>query len=174
MENPVQVLLYFIPAALVLMTCYLLIKQFLGNESKARLIELKKGMQKDILPLRLQAYERVVLFLERISPNNLVLRTNRQGLSARELYSDLLSTVRAEFEHNLSQQIYISASAWEVVRTAKDDVTKIITLAMAQLGEKNSGMDLSRTILEITLKYDAMPTQRAIDAVKKEIRQLYL
>lgn len=168
-----QTLLYFVPAALVLGACYLMVKRFLDNESKLKLIELKKGMQKETLPLRFQAYERLILLLERITPNNLLVRVNRNGATAREIQIELITTIRAEFDHNLTQQLYVSSQAWEVTRNAKEDVIKIIKIAMAQLAEKNMGMDLNKAILEIILKNEIMPTQKAIEFLKREARQLY-
>jgi hypothetical protein len=176
MENNsfLQVLLYFIPAALILMTCYLLIKQFLTNEHKIKLIELKKASNKEVFPLRLQAYERMILFLERISPNNLVQRVSKPGMTARELQVQLLTAIRNEYEHNLSQQLFISSQAWELVRNAKEDMVKIINIAMSKLSEKNLAIDLSKAIFEIILKTEVMPAQKAIEYLKKEFRQLYI
>src|ERR1044071_3149142 len=93
-------LLYFVPAALVLFVVFMLVKRFMDRDYKLRLMEMKESMQKNALPLKLQACERLVLFLERISPNNLLVRIHRTGTSAAQLHSDLLATIRAEYEHN--------------------------------------------------------------------------
>src|SRR5437773_1389152 len=107
-KNIGEVLLYFVPAALILGGMYLTLKKFLERDHQIRLMELKKGLQKESLPLKLQAIERMVLFLERISPDILLPRLHRGGITAGQLHSDLLSTIRSEFEHNLTQQVYLS------------------------------------------------------------------
>src|SRR5437870_3397430 len=137
-----ETLLYFVPALLVLGAVFLVVKKFLDNEYKLRLLEAKRAVQKETVPLRLQAYERMCIFLERISPNSILVRTNKAGMSARELQSDLLVTIRTEFEHNLAQQIYISSKAWEVTKNAKEDMIRIVNSAAASLNENATSIDL--------------------------------
>ena len=90
----IETLLYFVPALLVLGAMFLVVKKFLDNEHKLRLLDAKRAAQKETVPLRLQAYQRMCIFLERISPNSILARMNKSGMSARELQSDLLVTIR--------------------------------------------------------------------------------
>src|SRR2546423_15457725 len=99
-----EVLLFFVPAVLVLGAMFLVINKFLDRDRQVRIMEIKRNMQKEALPLKLQAIERMVLFMERISPDNLLPRTHRSGISSGQLHSDLLGTIRVEYEHNLTQQ----------------------------------------------------------------------
>lgn len=168
----IEVLMYFIPAAIVLLAVYMLIKKFLDNDYKLRLLEVKRLIQKDVIPLRLQAYERICLFLERISPNNLLVRVHKSGMSAKELQSDLIFTIRSEYEHNLSQQLYVSSSAWEIVKGAKEEVIKIINMAFIAVGDKASGIELSKAIFDSIVKNEKAPTRHALDFIKNEIRQI--
>ncbi len=161
-----------LPSLMVLAAVYFLIKSFFDNDQKLRLLELKKASQPTVLPLRFQAYERVCIFLERISPNNLVMRTHQSGTSARELQSALLTTIRSEYEHNLSQQVYMSAHSWDYVKNAKEEVIKIINLSMASLPDDATGILLCKHIFELVVKSEVQPTQRALDAIKAEIRQI--
>ncbi len=165
-------LLYFVPALLVLVTVFMLIKRFLDRDYQNHVMEAKKSMRKESLPLKLQAYERLVLFLERISPNSLLVRTHRGGISATQLHGDLLATVRAEFEHNLSQQIYISSSAWEAVKNSKEDTLRLFNNAYSQVGQHANGIQLSSQIFEQMMKEENIPTQKAIDVLKSEAKQL--
>jgi hypothetical protein len=165
-------LLYFVPALLVLAAVFMLIKRFLDRDYNNQLLVAKQSMRKESMPLRLQAYERLVLFLERISPNSLLVRTHRSGVSASQLHSDLLATIRAEFEHNLSQQIYISSSAWEVVKNSKEDTVRLINNAYNQVGPNANGVQLSSQIFENMMKEENIPTQKAIDVLKSEAKQL--
>lgn len=171
--NPLaQALIYFIPALLVLMIVFVLVKKFLDRDYNLRLLDTKISMQNKALPIRLQAYERLVLFLERISPNHLLLRTHRAGITAAQLHSDLLATIRAEFEHNLSQQIYVSSDAWEMVKVAKEDTLKQINKAYSRSGQDSSGMQLSSQVFEQILQNENVPLQKAIDILKSEAKQL--
>lgn len=145
----------------------------MDNEYRKQLLELRKANQNYTTPLRLQAYERMILFLERVSLNNLVSRVSKQGQSAKQLQSDLIITVRTEFEHNLSQQIYVSSNAWEAVKLSKEEVIKVINIAATQLKDEAKGVELSQKIFEILLKLEVSPTQSAITQIKKEVRQLF-
>jgi hypothetical protein len=165
-------LLYFVPALLVLVAVFMLIKRFLDRDYRNQLLLAKQSLKKDSMPLKLQAYERLVLFLERISPNSVLVRTHRSGMSAAQLHADLLATIRAEFEHNLSQQIYISSAAWEVVKNSKEDTLKLINNAYGRIGENGSGIQLSSQIFDQMMREENIPTQKAIDVLKNEARQL--
>jgi len=165
-------LLYFVPATLVIVAMFMVVKRFLDRDYKLNLVNARQSMQKDALPLKLQAYERLVLFLERISPNSLLLRTHRAGISATQLHSDLLATIRAEFEHNLSQQIYISAGAWDAVKNSKEDMLRLMNNAYNSAGQHANGMQLSSMIFELMMKEENIPTQCAIDFLKTEAKQL--
>src|SRR5215203_933927 len=167
-----DVLLYFIPAALILGGMYITLKKFLDRDRQIRVMELKKGMQKDSLPLKLQAIERMVLFLERISPDTLLPRLHRGGITSGQLHSDLLSTIRAEYEHNLTQQVYLSNEVWDEVKKAKEDLLRIINTAIGETGQQATGVHLSSKIFDIMLKEENYPHLAAVDALKKEARQL--
>ncbi len=171
-KNIVDVLLYFVPALLVLGAMFLLIKNFLDRDYRLKLIEAKQLLQKDMLPLRLQSYERLVLFLERISPSSLLMRTNRPNMTSLQLQSELLSDIRTEFEHNLSQQIYMSNPAWEQVKIAKEEIVKIVNTASEKIGPNDTAINLSAEIFETMLRNDTLPAQKAIDFLKNEVRQL--
>ncbi len=165
--------LMILPAAAVFGTSYYLIKRFLESESKRRNVELRMNNQNLVAPVRLQAYERIVLFLERITPTSLVMRASMNGINAHQLHTEILKTIRTEFDHNISQQIYISVKAWELVKTAKDETTKLINIAASKVQPTASGMELSQTIIEISSQLSKLPTQVAAEVIKKEIAQLF-
>ena len=148
----IETLMYFIPAGIVLGAVYIVIKRFLDNDYRLRVIEVKKMLQKDLMPMRFQAYERLTLFLERISPSSLLIRVNRAGMSARELQSELLITVRAEFEHNITQQIYVSPEAWDAIRNLKEQNMLIINQVSSFLPESATGQDLNKNLLEMVMQ----------------------
>jgi hypothetical protein len=173
MDKPISdILLYFAPALLVLGAMFIVIKRFLDRDRQLRTIDLKKEMHKDSLPLRLQAIERLVLFVERISPDSILTRVHRSGITAGQLHADLLTTIRAEFEHNLSQQIYVSTTAWQAVKTAKDEMAKLFNIALGEVSAHASGVQLSSKIYDLMIQEDNYPHQKAIDVLKDEARHL--
>ena len=167
----IDVILVLIAAGAVFATSYFTVKNFLDNESKKRLTEMRQANQSLITPIRLQAYERVVLFLERISPNSLVMRTHKNGMSGLLLQSELVKTIRSEFEHNLSQQIYMSNNSWQMVITAKEEIIKLINISATKVPETATGLELAQTILGISAQLNKLPTQVAVEYIKKEISQ---
>jgi hypothetical protein len=171
-KNLVDVLLYFVPALLLIGAVFLVMKKFLERDAKVRAMELKHDALKQTLPLKLQAYERLIIFCERISPNNIILRLHRGGMIASQLHADLLSTIRAEFEHNFSQQIYISSHGWDAVKKAKEDMIKIVNIAFHEIGNNATAVQLSAQIFEVMTKTETFPYQEAIDVLKNEVKQM--
>lgn len=171
MNVVIDIILVLIAAGAVFATSYFTVKNFLDNESKRRLSELRQANQSLVTPIRLQAYERVVLFLERISPNSLVMRVHKNGMSALLLQSELIRTIRSEFEHNLSQQIYMSNNSWQMVLTAKEEIIKLVNIAATKVPETATGLDLAQSILSISSQISKLPTQVAVEYIKKEISQ---
>jgi hypothetical protein len=129
--------------------------------------------QKIILPLRLQAYERIILFLERISPNNLIMRMNKPEMSSVQLQAALVKVIREEFEYNLSQQLYISSKAWEMVKNAKEETIKLINVASGKLPDTASSGELVKIILDLSLETERLPVNIAIDEIKREIQKIF-
>ncbi len=171
-KNWTDVLLYFLPAALILGGMYITIKKFIDRDRQIRLMEMKQAMHKDSLPLKLQAIERMVLFLERISPDNLLPRLHRGGISSGQLHSDLLATIRSEFEHNLTQQVYLSNEVWDEVKKAKEELLKIINTAASETGQQATGVHLSSKIFDLMIKDENYPHLKAIEGLKREARVL--
>ena len=165
----ITLLQIIIPSAIVFATAYFLVKNFLDNESKKRMSEIKKTNQELITPVRLQAYERVVLFLERITPNSLVMRIHSSGMSARALHGELLKTIRLEFEHNVAQQVYISNKAWAEVKNSKEEIIKLINVCSTKVDGVATGAQLAEKIIEVSSQIPKLPTQIAIENLKKEI-----
>jgi len=170
----IDLLKIIIPAGAVFAAAYFLVKRFLDNEQKRREHELKKSISASITPLKIQAYERIVIFLERIHPNSLVIRVNQNNMSARQLHHDLVVTVKTEFEHNLSQQIYLSHNAWELVKTSKEEIIKLINISATKVPQDNSSNDLAMMVLNITASLEKkLPNEVALDYIKKEVSQIF-
>ena len=172
MEAISDILKITIPGLLVLLTAWLMIRNLLKNDQDKRKQELILQNSRTVTPIKLQAYERIVLFLERISLESMLVRISTPSMSASQLHSALLTTIRSEFEHNLSQQIYMSPQAWEVVRNARSNMIKIINGEFEKMPETATGMDFSRKLLESVMSLEKEPTKAAIDYIKGEIGRM--
>ena len=172
METVKEILLITVPALLVLITAWLMIRNLLKNDQDKRKQEIILQNSRTVTPIKLQAYERIVLFLERISLESLLVRVSTPGVTASQLHSSLVTTIRSEFEHNLSQQIYMSPQAWEVVRNARSNMIKIINGEFEKLPENATGLQFSRQLLETVMNLEKEPTRAAIDYIKGEIGRM--
>ncbi len=172
-DNITDILFSIAPALLVFFTAYYLIKKFLDTEQRIKHAELKMAVKKDILPLRLQAYERIILFLERISPNNLLVRVYVPGMTVMEFHKEILLTIRTEFEHNISQQVYVTNAAWVTVRSSRDELIKLINQSLEQCKMDDNGVELSKKVFETMVQKNEFPIQKAIDEIKNEVHQLF-
>lgn len=143
-------------------------KSFWENENKKRESEQKIENAKITIPLRIQAYERLVLLLERIKPESMLLRVMTPQMTAGLLHQELLITVRAEFEHNLSQQIYVSQESWNAVKLAKDSLVRLINEEAAKIAAGAPATNLSEAILTQMITQQINPIQNALSILKKD------
>ncbi|MEI6061503.1 MAG: hypothetical protein WCR72_12400 [Bacteroidota bacterium] len=170
METIAEILKYVLPSLVVLATAYYLLKLFLDKEAEKTEIQMKSDLQKLSLPVRMQAYERLVLLLERIEPAGLLIRSNVPGMSAAQLQSELVQSIRSEFEHNLSQQLYVSTKAWEMVRNAREETIKRVNTAAMQLTGAATSADLASLILLNDIDTQRSAIKDALDLLKSEAR----
>jgi len=170
MQALIELLKYTVPSLVVLATAYYLLKMFLDKEAEKTQMQIRLDVQKITLPVRMQAYERLVLLLERIEPAGLLVRTNMPGMNASQLQSALVQSIRAEFEHNLSQQLYVSTKAWEMVRNAREETIKRINTAAMKLAPDATSADLASLILINDIDADQSAVKGALDLLKSEAR----
>lgn len=169
----IEILKLMVPPLMVALVVWIMNDHNQKKYEKSRYFKLLNQTRQITLPLRLQAYERLVLLMERISPANLLMRVSPHGKNTRQLHAELIKVIREEFDHNLTQQIYVSDEAWEAVKTAREETVKLINMAFAQTGDNRDGIDLSKLILEVTIKLDKLPTQVAMEVLRKEVRGLF-
>lgn len=173
-ESILEILKYTLPSVIVFLTAFFVLKSFFNNEMKKLEQQIRNESRKDTLPLRLQAYERLSVFLERISPVNLIPRTIQPGMNAQMLKQALVQAVRMEYEHNVSQQIYVSTNVWRTVSIVKDEIIKDINVLSASLPPDAPAKELSKRILEHYLESEhVLPTQQALDLLKVEVKKLF-
>lgn len=167
-----EIIKLLVPPLVVALAVWIMNDYMLKKQEKSRYYRLINQNRSITLPLRLQAYERLILLMERITPSNLLMRVAPHGKTTRQLHAELLKVIREEFDHNLTQQLYVSNEAWEAVKTAREEIVKLINMAFTQTGDAREGIDLSKLILEATIKIEKMPTQAAIDILRNEARRL--
>jgi len=151
---------------------FYLIKPYLERSEKLQLMELKKSTTALTLPLRFQAYERLIVFVERVNPANMLVRLHGTQYSAHELHSLVVSDIREEFQHNVSQQIYVSERAWNVIKRVKDDTMSVITNAIKALPENATGLELSKTVLAHMASLQDNPYDIATSMIRKDMEEL--
>ncbi len=181
MDFVLEILKFTLPAVIVLIAAYLMISSMLDNALKQKQLELNmkqaeanKNTKSEMLPLRLQAYERLALYLERINPQGLVNRLRQEDMTAPEFHYALISSIRLEYEHNLTQQLYISSEAWMLIQGVTEETISIINQIASSLPTDASGTDLGMRIIQHFLGNDLpIPSYKALEQLKDEIRMMF-
>lgn len=168
-----EVVKFAVAGIAIVMVAFYLARPYLDNKEKLQLLDLKKATSAQTLPLRLQAYERVVLLIDRINPSNMLVRLNASVYTAAELQSLIVAEVRNEFQHNVTQQLYISGRAWALVKRLKDDTINLCTGAAKSLPADANGLDLGRAMLAQLAKMEHDPYDVAINMIRTDIEQLF-
>ena len=159
------------PALIVLYAVYLMLRSF-QQQRLHEIRELARQQSVDqILPNRLQAYERMVLFLERMSPTHLIPRLNNGSYTAKEFQQIMIHEIRQEYQHNLAQQIYLSEEAWLYISTAVEDTVTMINEVSMSLSEEATSLDLAKGIFERGAMKETISS--AISFIKKEVHVLF-
>ena len=167
----IELLFYAIPAAITGIIAFLFFKEHTKNEDGRRRFLLHKDMQVNTLPIRLQAYERMSLFLERITPSKLLIRVNPTS-SDKDSYENLLiATIEQEFDHNLSQQIYVSDECWNIITAAKNATIELIR--KASLLEKTDSANKLREVVLTEMMEKHAPSDAALSFIKNEVGDLW-
>jgi hypothetical protein len=172
MATLMDILQITVPALMVFLAAFFVMRGMIRNDQDKRRQEIILQNSRTVTPIKLQAYERIVLFLERISLESLLVRTNSPGMTAAQLHSALLNAIRSEFEHNLSQQIYMTQQAWEVVKNARSNTIRFINTGFEKIPENSTALDFSRRLLEEIMELDKEPTKTAIEYIKNEVSRL--
>jgi hypothetical protein len=174
MELVADLIKVILPAGLVLWAMYLTVSSFIKKDLIQKELEIKAETTKTLLPIRLQAYERMALFLERISPNNLLIRLNGQTPNVLSFQQLMLSEIREEFSHNLSQQVYMSDEAWTTVKNAMNETVALINLSAKDLSPDAPAIELSKRVFEIMMGKEVNPSDEALRVVKQEMRDNFM
>ena len=167
-----EILAYSIPALVVLAATWLVMHKLFNNEQEKRLWELKRLSQKEISPIRLRAYERLTLLLERTTPDRMLMEMNLQEMTIPQVQQQLLRTIRLEYDHNLSQQIYVSDEVWDKIIHARDEMGAFVTAMPAGMPEGSSTLDYAKTLITAYSTNGETPNSLALSALKEEAKTL--
>ena len=170
-EKVFEVFLYAVPALITGIIAYYFFKEHTKNEAGRRRFLLHKDIQVNTLPIRLQAYERMALFLERISPNKLIVRITPINSNKDSYESLLISKIEEEFEHNLSQQIYLTVECWNIICAAKNATIQLIR--KASLLEKTNSANKLREVILTEMMEKRAPSDAALSYIKNEVSELW-
>lgn len=173
MELIGDLLKILLPALLVLFGMYYVVQLQLSKQLEERKEQSKQKNIETILPLRLQAYERMVLFLERITPQNLLLRLKDSSVQVADFQQNMLREIREEFNHNVAQQIYVSHEVWVKIVDAKESVITLVNQSATGLALDATAIELAKKIIENSMLNDIQPTTEAIKKIKEEASELF-
>ena len=164
-------LLYCVPAIITGGIAFLFFREHVENENNRRNFLIQKDLQKDALPMRLQAYERMSLFLERIKPSKLILRVKPTSSNKEDYESLLIANIEQEFDHNLAQQIYVTDKCWSITSTAKNATIQIIR--KATLSDKVDSADKLREVILNDMLDKRSPSDAALSFIKEEVSEIW-
>jgi hypothetical protein len=170
-EQVLSYVAYLLPAILVGIVAYYFFKGHTANEEGRRRYLIQKEAQNQVIPLRLQAYERLTLFLERIDPNKLLIRVKPYSDELEKYEELLIKNIDQEFEHNLTQQIYITPECWNLINAAKNATMQVIR--QSAMNEKVDTADKLREFLLNHFMGEITPSKKALAYVKKEVKELF-
>jgi hypothetical protein len=168
-----EILKYVIPALVVLIATNMVVGRFLNNQFRQKQLSMLSQTQDVTIRLRLQAYERLALFVERIHPRQLVPRLYQQGMTVTDLQQMLIFNINTEFEHNLAQQIYVTRQVWETVRRTKEQEIAMISQIAKNLDPTAPAKELHIKIVDYVLTTSGeLPTEIALNMINEESKRI--
>ena len=171
-RSMIELLKYTIPSLIVLLATWLVMHKLFKSEEQKRLWELKKLSQKEISPIRMRAYERLTLLLERTTPEHMLMDMNLTEMTVLQVQQRLMQTIRLEYEHNLSQQVYVSDEVWDMIVAAKEQMIAFVNSMAQQIPQGSSALDYAKVLITAYTSNGDTPNDKALQALKDEARSL--
>ncbi|WP_044404197.1 hypothetical protein [Lacinutrix sp. Hel_I_90] len=170
-DQLLNLLMFAIPSLIVGAIAFLFFREHIQNEDNRRMFLIHKQLQKESLPQRLQAYERLTLFLERINPNKLLIRITPASSNKNDYEALLINGIEQEFEHNLSQQVYISESCWSIINASKSATIQLIR--KVGMSDKIDTAEKLREAVLTEMMDKSAPSNAGLSYIKKEVGELW-
>jgi len=168
----VEILKYCLPALCVLLATWLVMHKFYKSEQEKRLWELKRLSQKEISPLRMRAYERLSLLLERTTPEHMLLELNLGEMTILQVQQQLMRTIRLEYDHNTSQQIYVSDEVWMLIIDARNQMVAFVNSMAQQMPPESTALDYAKVLITAYSANGKTANEQAMQALRDEARSL--
>ncbi len=157
----------------IVIVAYYMIRGDIRRYLKSRKDTAVPEDKSNLLALRLQAHERMIIFVDRINPSNLLLRLHQQGIEVGALQLMAVNEIKTEFQHNITQQLYLEAATWKVIRNLKDDTIAMVNNAVKNLATDASGMELSKKVLNHMSSIEENPYELTIALIKQDIHKMF-
>lgn len=175
MDTILELIKYTLPAMVVVLVVFLMLKAHFENDYKLKLLQLKSDSSKDVIPLKLQAYERLTLFVHRISPENLIPRVTQPDMNAQQFKVAIIQSIQQEFEHNITQQVYVSNGVWGAVVSFKNTFANIVNEKSKQIDPNSTAYDLGKLIVEEFMQNEELLTPEKVnDIIKLEVKSVFI
>jgi hypothetical protein len=162
-----------IPGLMVFLATYFVLKSYMENQQRIEQAKSRNAQLKTTIPLKLQAYERLSLLCERIAIPNLILRVRKEGMTASDLKLALMFAIQHEYEHNITQQVYVSQQLWEIIKITRDESVELVNLVAKDLDKDADGRELAMTLLNLVAQREASAGDKALIAIKKEASTMF-
>ena len=162
-----------IPGLIVFLATYFVLKSYMENQQRIEHAKSRNAQLKTTIPLKLQAYERLSLLCERIAIPNLLLRVRKEGMTASELKLALMIAIQHEYEHNITQQVYVSQQLWEIIKITRDESVELVNLVAKDLNHDADGRQLALTLLNLVAQREVSAGDKALIAIKKEASTMF-
>ena len=172
MLNIIAILLFLLIFAAAAYFIFTLTKQYINNRHQAQLIDLQQQRAQPTLPLRLQACERLILLCERISIPNLISRLRTDGASVNDLRMAIIIAIQQEFEHNITQQLYVSENLWNIIILARNNTADIVNMVAQKLDAQADSGVLINELFKFLNEQSSDSITRAQAAIRQEVAGL--
>jgi hypothetical protein len=173
LQELLEILKYTLPAIVVLIACTLIVKRFLLQQTEQKRLAIFKQNANTTLQMRLQAYERLIIFLERMHPSSMISRYYTQGATAQDLQLAMVQGIRAEYEHNISQQLYVSAEVFESVKNVKEQMIAMLNRVGSTIPMGASSTDYIKDLTEFVLMEEKeLPITDSLTMIHGEAKKI--
>lgn len=150
------------------------VKGLLLREAENRVHEKQLKSKELILPLRLQAYERMTLFCSRIDLIQMVLRMDREAnLDAKSTQIQMIANIEQEFKHNITQQMYMSKELWNILILAKTEAISILRKILVIVDKNSESESFITSLINYLKENQQVGHMQAQIAIKKEVSLLF-
>ncbi len=173
MEHIIDILKITLPALVVLYGMYLFARTFLQKELEKKHVKGVYKIANETLTLRLQAYERLCLLAERIRMQAVMLRITENIPDAYSYQIRMVSEIRTEFQHNLSQQLYISSTAWALIRNSVEENILLIRHAAQELPDDANSQEFIKLLFHKLAQAESDPVEKTLAFLREEVKSLW-